>query len=64
MKQIGAKGDNFNITNQYYSQASSDWNQLSEDEQKQWNKKARSNESGFILFVQNDLATFLAKQQN
>ena len=63
MQKIGGKGSQFNLTNQYYTQAAKDWMALDEDTKKSWNGKARKGiENGFMLWVQNDLATFLAKQ--
>ena len=63
MQKIGGKGSQFNLTNQYYTQAATDWMALDEDTKKSWNGKARKGiENGFMLWVQNDLATFLAKQ--
>ena len=63
MQKIGSKGSQFNLTNQYYTQAAKDWMALDEDTKKSWNGKARKGiENGFMLWVQNDLATFLAKQ--
>ena len=63
MQKIGGKGSQFNLINQYYTQAATDWMALDEDTKKSWNGKARKGiENGFMLWVQNDLATFLAKQ--
>jgi len=65
MQQIGGKGSNFVLANQYYTQAIKEWNNtLTDDDRKQYTRMAKGTGlSPFMVFVQKDLADFMAKTQ-
>jgi len=65
MQQIGGKGSDFVLTNQYYTQAIKEWNStLTDDDREQYTRMAKGTGlSPFMVFVQKDLADYMAKTQ-
>ena len=63
MRKIGAKGSDFNLSNQYYTQAIKEFNDtLSDKDRKQYARMAKGTGlSPFMVFVQKDLADYLQK---
>ena len=51
LRSKGFKGQSQDLANQFYTAAISDWNKLSPDVKKEWERKANKGENGFFHFA-------------
>ena len=55
LRSMGKQGGVNDLSNLFYTEALKDWNDMDPDLKEQWDRKARADESGFYLFVENML---------
>ena len=55
----GFKGNSQDLANQVYTAAITDWNTLSDDVKKEYERKANKGENGFYHYVNNNVKSYL-----